>query len=95
MYRVRGSSSVAVVLFLVDLAAHGTQVVDVVQSATVAFKLDKTVVWEVRCSRRMHPRKPKETKRTKAEIAQLVAGVPMVDRQILESLSKATAIPKM
>ncbi|ETP24945.1 hypothetical protein F441_02140 [Phytophthora nicotianae CJ01A1] len=86
---------VAVVLFLVDLAAHGTQVVDVVQSATVAFKLDKTVVWEVRCSRRMHPRKPKETKRTKAEIAQLVAGVPMVDRQILESLSKATAIPKM
>ncbi|KAG3119301.1 hypothetical protein PI125_g2159 [Phytophthora idaei] len=41
-----------------------------------------------------HPRKPKKTKRIKDEIARLVAGVPLCDRQSIESLANATAVPK-
>ncbi|KAF1778052.1 hypothetical protein GQ600_16073 [Phytophthora cactorum] len=39
-------------------------------------------------------RKPKKTKRAKGKIARLVAGVPLCDRQTLESLANATAVPK-
>ncbi|KAG3187429.1 hypothetical protein PC128_g12600 [Phytophthora cactorum] len=92
---------VAVALFLVDLAARGTRVVDAVTKATATFQLGSTVVWEIWRSRMdagalvaERPRKPKKTKRTKDEIARLVAGVPLCDRQTLESLAKATAVPK-
>ncbi|KAG3023915.1 hypothetical protein PC121_g3539 [Phytophthora cactorum] len=88
-------------LFLVDLATRGTRAVDAVKKAMTTFKLGNTVVWEVWRSRMdaralfaEHPRKPKKTKRTKDEIARLVAGVPLCDRQTLESLAIATAVPK-
>ncbi|KAG3058508.1 hypothetical protein PC121_g14352 [Phytophthora cactorum] len=70
---------VAVALFLVDLAARGTRVVDAVTKATATFQLGSTVVWEIWRSRMdagalvaERPRKPKKTKRTKDEIARLI-----------------------
>ncbi|ETP34513.1 hypothetical protein F442_17184 [Phytophthora nicotianae P10297] len=65
------------------------------------FKLGTSVVWEIWRSRkdaaslvRERPRKSKATKRTKDEIARLVAGVPVIDRQTLRSLANATGVPK-
>ncbi|KAG2847922.1 hypothetical protein PC112_g929 [Phytophthora cactorum] len=90
-----------VALFLVDLAARGTRAVDAVMKAMTTFKLGSTVVWDVWRSRMdaralfaERPRKPKKTKRTKDEIAGLVAGVPLCNRQSIESLAYATAVPK-
>ncbi|POM70363.1 Hypothetical protein PHPALM_13209 [Phytophthora palmivora] len=96
-------TKVALALFLTERSAAGDKASIAVNAAAERFSICLRRVWHAWKSRddiKVLLRPPRSsyrtraTKRSKKEVATLVAGVPLVERQTLASLAKATGIPK-